>query len=106
MPKTASVEIDTPANKGETKIRRSYRAPDRMLERPADGINTMADVFIKAKERKCRPLSATGLPGSKQSMLRFSPLTLFSSLPAVFVPLIRFAVVLCLTHSDGAMRSA
>lgn len=52
MPNLASVEIDTPANKGETKIRRSYRAPDRLLERPADGINTMADVFLKAKERE------------------------------------------------------
>ncbi|KAJ9473915.1 Long-chain-fatty-acid--CoA ligase 1 [Pseudozyma hubeiensis] len=51
MPKIASVEIDTPANKGETKIRRSYRAPDRMLERPADGIETMADVFLTAKKR-------------------------------------------------------
>lgn len=52
MPKVASVEIDTPANKGETKIRRSHRAPDRMLERPADGIETMADVFLTAKKRK------------------------------------------------------
>ncbi|SPC62786.1 related to long-chain-fatty-acid-CoA ligase [Ustilago sp. UG-2017b] len=51
MPNLASVEIDTPANKGETKIRRSYRAPDRLLERPAEGINTMADVFLKARER-------------------------------------------------------
>lgn len=53
MPKIASVEIDTPANKGETKIRRSYRAPDRMLERPKEGINTMADIFKSALERKC-----------------------------------------------------
>lgn len=52
MSKLASVEIDTPAKKGETKIRRSYRAPDRLLERPAEGINTMADVFLKARERK------------------------------------------------------
>ncbi|SOV06870.1 related to long-chain-fatty-acid-CoA ligase [Ustilago sp. UG-2017a] len=51
MPNLASVEIDTPANKGETKIRRSYRAPDRLLERPAEGINTMADIFLKARER-------------------------------------------------------
>ncbi|KAJ1024337.1 hypothetical protein NDA18_004506 [Ustilago nuda] len=51
MPNLASVEIDTPANKGETKIRRSYRAPDRLLERPAEGINTMADVFLKARGR-------------------------------------------------------
>lgn len=52
MPHLASVEIDTPAKKGETKIRRSYRAPDNLLERPAQGINTMADVFLKARERK------------------------------------------------------
>ncbi|SPO46817.1 related to long-chain-fatty-acid-CoA ligase [Moesziomyces antarcticus] len=51
MPKLASVEIDTPANKGETKIRRSYRAPDKLLERPAEGINTMADVFLHARNR-------------------------------------------------------
>ncbi|CDU25260.1 related to long-chain-fatty-acid-CoA ligase [Sporisorium scitamineum] len=51
MPKTASVEIDTPVGKGESKIRRSYQAPDRLLERPAEGINTMADVFLKARER-------------------------------------------------------
>ncbi len=55
MPKLASVEIDTPANKGETKIRRSYRAPDKLLERPAEGINTMADVFLHARNRKCLP---------------------------------------------------
>ncbi|CBQ68344.1 related to long-chain-fatty-acid-CoA ligase [Sporisorium reilianum SRZ2] len=51
MPKSASVEIDAPVKKGETKIRRSYQAPDRLLERPAEGINTMADVLLKARER-------------------------------------------------------
>lgn len=59
MPKTASVEIDTPVGKGESKIRRSYQAPDRLLERPAEGINTMADVFLKARERKYLALNAS-----------------------------------------------
>ena len=52
MTKLASIEIDTPVGKGETKIRRSYRAPDRLLERPSEGINTMADVFLHALKRK------------------------------------------------------
>jgi len=52
MPKLASVEIDEPALKGETKIRRSYRAPDKLLERPSEGINTMGDVLLRAKERE------------------------------------------------------
>lgn len=55
MPRIASVEIDTPANKGETKIRRSYRAPNKLLERPAEGINSMADVLLASYKRELTP---------------------------------------------------
>ncbi|PWY99700.1 acetyl-CoA synthetase-like protein [Testicularia cyperi] len=49
--KLASVEVGDAPAKGETKTRRSYRSPDKLLERPKENINSMADVFLDAKKR-------------------------------------------------------
>ena len=43
-PRQATVEIGQ-AKKGETKVRRSYCSPDKLVERPVEGVNTMAEVL-------------------------------------------------------------
>ncbi|CAO1629069.1 unnamed protein product [Parajaminaea phylloscopi] len=44
-PRQASVEVGGAPPKGEGKIRRSYRTPEKLISSPGDGINTMVDVF-------------------------------------------------------------
>lgn len=45
MVRQASVEIGGTPPKGETKVRRAFCSPDKLVERPADGVNTMVDVL-------------------------------------------------------------
>ncbi|PWN52643.1 acetyl-CoA synthetase-like protein [Violaceomyces palustris] len=57
MVKSASVEIGPNPPKGEAKVRRAFLCPDKLVERPAEGINTMADVFNHSlKEFPTRPV--------------------------------------------------
>ncbi|KDN37585.1 acetyl-CoA synthetase-like protein [Tilletiaria anomala UBC 951] len=43
-PRQATVEVGE-AKPGETKVRRSFCSPDKLVERPVEGVNTMAEVL-------------------------------------------------------------
>ncbi|KAK0519237.1 long-chain fatty acid-CoA ligase [Tilletia horrida] len=45
MPRSASVEVGPEPVKGEGKVRRSFLSVDKLASSPAEGINTMVDVF-------------------------------------------------------------
>ena len=54
--KMATVEIGE-AKKGETKVRRSFCSPDKLVERSVEGVNTMSDVLEYAvKKFKNKPM--------------------------------------------------
>ncbi|KAK0551234.1 long-chain fatty acid-CoA ligase [Tilletia horrida] len=48
MPRSASVEVGPDSVKGEGRVRRSFLSVDKLSERPAEGVNTMLDVFSTA----------------------------------------------------------
>ena len=58
--RSASVEVGDAPAKGEGRIRRAFCSPDKLVERPAAGLNTMADVFAHSLKRKC----VTASPGT------------------------------------------
>lgn len=47
-PRKGSIEIGDPAQKGQTRVRRSYTSPDALLVSPADGIKTIPDVLARS----------------------------------------------------------
>lgn len=53
-PRQATVEIGK-ANKGETAVRRSFASPDKLVERPVDGVDSMADALEYAVKSACPP---------------------------------------------------
>lgn len=55
MVRQASVEIGGTPPKGETKVRRAFCSPDKLVERPAEGINTMADVLQHSLKSEWQP---------------------------------------------------
>ncbi|KAN0065927.1 long-chain fatty acid-CoA ligase [Thecaphora frezii] len=56
MPRSASVEVGS-AVQGETKVRRAFCSPDKLVEGPAADIHTMADVFaLSLKKFPNRPV--------------------------------------------------
>ncbi len=61
VPKYATVEIGE-AKKGETKVRRSFCSPDKLVETPVEGVTTMAEVLeyaVKSESRAQPPRFAS-----------------------------------------------